>query len=67
MKLSFRARLLGTSHHLQAWCALVATHQAPDFELWLANYNRTNPACAPISSLTDSPTLSHHGNTIEFP
>ena len=41
-------------------------HQAPGFELSLANYNPTNPACAPVSSITDSPSLSHHGNTIEF-
>ena len=43
---------------LQTWCALVAPHQAPGFELSHANYNRTNPACAPISSTTDSPSLS---------
>jgi hypothetical protein len=66
MKLQLRSLSLGASHHLQAWCALVAPHQAPGLELSHANYNRTNPACAPVSSTTDSPSLSHHGNTIEF-
>ena len=32
-------------------------HQAPGFELSLANYNRTKSACAPIRSITDSPSL----------
>jgi len=66
MKLQLRSLSLGASHHLQAGCALVAPHQAPDFELSHANYNRTNPACAPVSSTTDSPSRSHPGNTIEF-
>jgi hypothetical protein len=66
MKLQSQSRSLGASHHLQAWCALVAPHQAPGFELALANYNQTNPACTQGSSITDSPSLSHHGNTIEF-
>jgi len=66
MTLPFRSPSLGASHHLQAWCALVAPHQAPDFELSRANYNLTKPACAPVSSNTDSPSLPHHGNTIEF-
>jgi hypothetical protein len=65
MKLPFRSLAVGASHHLQACCALVAPHQAPDFDLSHANYNRTNPACAPLSSITDSPSLSHHSNTIE--
>jgi len=66
MKLPFRSLSVGASHHLQAWCALVAPHQAPDSKLSRANYDRTNSACAPVSSITDSPNLSHHGNTIEF-
>ena len=66
MKLPIRPLSLGASHHLQEWCALVAPHQAPGFELSHPNYNQTNPACAPVSSTIDSPSLSHHGNTIEF-
>ncbi len=66
MKLQLRSRSLGASHHLQAWCALVAPHQALGLELSHANYNRTNPACAPVSSTSYSPRFSHHGNTIEF-
>ena len=66
MKLQLRSRSLGASHHLQAWCALVAPHQAPAFELSLANYNRTRPICTPVSSITDSHGLSHHRNPIEF-
>ena len=66
MKLPFRSRSLGTSHHLQAWCALVAPYQVPGFELSFANYNRTSPVHAPIPPNTDSPRLSHYRNTIEF-
>ncbi len=66
MKLQSQSRSLGASHHLQVWCALVALYQAPGFELSLANYNRTKSACAPVSSITDSLSLSHHGNPIEF-
>lgn len=62
MKLQLRSRSLGASHHLQAWRVLVAPHQAPDFELSLANYNRTRPICTPVSSITDSQGLSHHRN-----
>jgi hypothetical protein len=65
MKLLFRSHSLGVFQHLQASCAFVAIHQAPGFELSLANYNRSKSACAPVSSITDSPSLSHHGNTIE--
>ena len=49
MKLQLRSRSLGASHHLQAWRALVAPHQAPGFELSLANYNRTRPICTPLA------------------
>jgi hypothetical protein len=66
MKLQSQSRSLGASNHLQAWCARFAPHQAPGFELLLANYNRTRPARAPISSITHSPSLSHHRNPIEF-
>ncbi len=66
MKLPFRSCSLGVSQHLQASCAFVAFHQAPGFELSLANYNRTKSACAPVTSMSDSPSLSHHGHTIEF-
>jgi len=66
MKLQSQSRSLGASHHLQAWCALVAPYQVPDFELSLANYNRTSPVRAPIRSITHSPSLSHHPKPIEF-
>ncbi len=66
MKLQLRSPSLNAVHHLQVWCALVAPNQAPRFELSYANYHRTNPACASVRSTTDSPSLSHHGNTIEF-
>ena len=59
-------RFLGASHHLQPWCALVASYQAPGFELSHANYNRTNPVRAPIHSITHFPSLSHHRKPIEF-
>ena len=66
MKLQLRSPSLGASHHLQAWCALVAPHQAPGFELPHANYNRCNPARAPLSSTIYSASLPDHNNTIEF-
>jgi hypothetical protein len=66
MKLPSRSRSLGASQHLQASCALIAPHQAPGSKLSHANYNRTRPICTPVSSITDSPSLSRHGNTIEF-
>lgn len=66
MKLQLQSRSLGASHHLQAWCALVAPHQAPSFELLLAKYNRISPARAPTRFITHSPSLSHHRNPIEF-
>jgi hypothetical protein len=66
MKLQSQSRFLGASHHLQAWCVLVAPHQAPGLELSHANYNRTNHACTPVRSITDSLSLSHHYNPIEF-
>ena len=34
MTLQLRSLSLGASHHLQAWCALVAPHQAPGLELF---------------------------------
>jgi hypothetical protein len=33
MKLQSQSRSLGASDHLQAWCALVAPHQAPGWNL----------------------------------
>jgi hypothetical protein len=66
MKLQSEPRSLGASHPLQAWCALVAPHQAPDLQLSHANYNRTSPVRAPIRSITHFPSLSHHRNPIEF-
>jgi hypothetical protein len=66
MTLPFRSRSLGAFHHLQAWCALVAPHQAPGLKLSHANYNRTSPVRAPIRSITHSPSLSHHRKPIEF-
>jgi hypothetical protein len=62
MKLPFRSLAVGASHHLQEWCVLVAPHQAPDFELSHANYNRTRPICTLVSPITDSQGLSHHRN-----
>ncbi len=58
MKLQLRSCSLGASHHLQAWCALVAP-QAPGLELSHPNYNLTIPLRPPIRSVTDSPSLSH--------
>jgi hypothetical protein len=66
MKLPFRSRPLGASQHLQPWCALVVPHQAPGLKLSHPNYNRSTPAWALVSSTTDSPSLFHHRNTIEF-
>ena len=66
MKLPFRYCSLGVSQHLQASCAFVAL--LPSF--WLRAFARklqSNQAtCAPVTSMSDSPTLSHHGHTIEF-
>jgi|CZKD01.1.fsa_nt_gi hypothetical protein len=39
---------------------------APGLKLSHANYNRTRSICTPVSAITDSPSLSHHRNTIEF-
>ena len=66
MKLPFRSRSLGAPNTYRPRALSLPTHQAPGFELSLAHYNRTKSACAPVSSITDSPSLSHHGNTIEF-
>jgi len=66
MKLQLRTPSLGAFHHLQAWCALVAPNQAPRFEPSHANYNPTNPARAPVRSITYSLSPSHHCDTIEF-
>jgi len=37
-------------------------NQAAGFDLPHANYNRTNPAWAPVRSTLYSPTPSHHSN-----
>ena len=66
MTLQLQSLSLGASHHLQAWCALVAPHQAPRFELPHANYNRTNPAFAPVSFTIYSASLSPYNHTIQF-
>ncbi len=66
MKLQLRSPSLGAFHHLRAWCAPVAPNQAPRFELLHANYNPTNPASAPVRSITYSPSPSYHCDTIEF-
>ena len=66
MKLQSRSHSPGASHHLQAWCALVAPHQAPGLEPSDANYDQSTPACALVSSVTDSLSLAHRRNTIEF-
>jgi hypothetical protein len=70
MKLQFRSLSFGDSHHLPAWCALLAPKPAnrlqPRLELSHANYNQTNPACALVSSTTHSQSFSHHPATIEF-
>ena len=65
MKLPFRSRSVSPNTYRPralSW----PIHQAQGFELSLANYNPTNSACATVTSITDSPSLSHHGNTIEF-
>jgi hypothetical protein len=66
MKLQLRSPSLGAFHHLPAWCALVASNQAPRFEPSHENYNPTNPACASVRSTSDSTSSSHHRNSIEF-
>jgi hypothetical protein len=66
MKLPFRSRSLGASSTYRPRALSLLIHQAPGFELSHANYNRTSPVRAPIRSTTDSPSLSHHDNTIEF-
>ena len=66
MKLPFRSRSLGAPSTYRPRALSLPIHQAPGFELSLANYNLTKPARALVSAITDSPTLSHHGNTIEF-
>ena len=66
MKLPFRSRSLGVPNTYRPRALSVSIYQVPGFQLSLANYNRTKFARAPVSSITDSPTLSHHGNTIEF-
>jgi hypothetical protein len=66
MKLPFRSRSLGAPSTYRLRALSLPIHQAPRFQLSLANYNLTKPACAPVSAITDSPSLSHHGNPIEF-
>jgi hypothetical protein len=65
MKLPFRSRSVSPNTYRPRALSL-PIHQAPGFELPLANYNRPKSACAPVSSITDSPRPSHHSNTIEF-
>src|ERR1019366_1106901 len=73
MKLPFQPPALGGPRHLLVWYALLAPKQPvplqPRLELSLqphTNYNRTNPACAMVSSATYSRSLSHNPHTIEF-
>jgi hypothetical protein len=65
MTLPFRSRSVSPNTYRPRALSL-PTHLASGFELSLANYNRTKPACAPVRSITDSLSLSHHGNAIEF-
>jgi hypothetical protein len=65
MTLPFRSRSLVSPHTYRLRALSLPTHLASGFELSLANYNRTKPAGAPVRCLTDSPSLFHHGNTIE--
>ena len=65
MTLAFRSRSLVSPNTYRLRALSLPTHLVSGFELPLANYNRTKPAGAPVRSITDSPSLSHHGNTIE--
>jgi hypothetical protein len=66
MKLPFRSRSLGAFQPLQASYAFVA--HLPSF--WLRAFARklqsTQSGLHSGYSITDSPSLSHHDNTIEF-
>ena len=66
MKIQLRSPSLLAFHHLRVWCVPVAPNQAPRFELSHANYHRTYPAGASVRSTTDSQSLTHYGNLIEF-
>ena len=66
MKLPFGSRSLGVSQHLQASCAFVAHPPSS----WLAAFARklqsNQVRLRSGYSTTDSPSLSHHRNPIEF-
>jgi hypothetical protein len=66
MTLQLQSLSLGASQHLQVSCAFLVHPPSSWLRALLANYHQTNPACTPGSSITVSPSLSHHGNTIEF-
>jgi hypothetical protein len=65
MTLPFRSRSVSPNTYRPRALSL-PIHLASGFELSLANDNRTKPACAPVRSITDFPSLSHHRNAIEF-
>jgi len=65
MTLPFRSRSLVSPNTYRLRALSLPTHLASAFQLSLANYNQTNPAGVPVRSITDSPSLSHHGTTIE--
>ena len=65
MTLPFRSRSPVSPNAYSLRALSLPTHLASGFELSLANYNRTKPAGVPVRSITDSPTIFHHGNSIE--
>jgi hypothetical protein len=73
MKLHLRSPSIGASHHLPAWCALLAPKPSNRCQHRLelsppphTNCNPNNPASALVNSTTYFPSLSHNPNTIEF-
>jgi hypothetical protein len=66
MKLPLRSRSLGASQHLLASCVFLA-HPPSSWLRAFARKLQSNQAHLHSAySITDSPSLSHHDNTIEF-
>ncbi len=66
MKLPFRSRSLGASQHLQASCAFVAHPPSSRLRAFARKLQSNQSGLHSGYSITDSPSLSHHDNTIEF-
>jgi hypothetical protein len=66
LKLPFRSRSLGASQHLEASCAFVAYPPTSWLRAFARKLQSNHSGLHSGYSSTDSPSLSHHYNIIEF-